>query len=44
MLEYALRRLLLLVPTFFGITFISFAIMHLAPGDPVEMYMAGGLE
>jgi peptide/nickel transport system permease protein len=44
MFAYAVRRLLLLIPTFFGITFISFAIMHLAPGDPVEMYLAGGLE
>jgi peptide/nickel transport system permease protein len=43
MLHYALRRVLLLIPTFFGITFIAFAIMHLAPGDPVDMYMAGGL-
>jgi peptide/nickel transport system permease protein len=43
MLGYAIRRLLLLVPTFIGITFIAFLIMHLAPGDPVEIYFAGGL-
>src|SRR5512139_17610 len=43
MLAYAVRRLLLMIPTFFGITFIAFSIMHLAPGDPVEMYLAGGL-
>ncbi len=43
MLAYVLRRLLLLVPTFFAITFIGFAIIHLAPGDPVELYLSGGL-
>ena len=44
MLAYAVRRVLLLIPTFFGITFIAFSIMLLAPGDPVDMYLAGGLE
>ena len=43
MLQYVIRRILLLVPTFVGITFIGFAIMHLAPGDPVELYLSGGL-
>jgi peptide/nickel transport system permease protein len=43
MLRYALRRTLLMIPTFMGITFIAFLIMHLAPGDPVELYFHGGL-
>ncbi len=43
MLAYTVQRLLLLIPTFFGITFLAFAIMHLAPGDPVELFFAGGL-
>jgi peptide/nickel transport system permease protein len=43
MIAYVVRRLLLLVPTFFGITFLAFAIIHLAPGDPVELYLSGGL-
>ncbi len=43
MLAYLVRRVLLLIPTFFGITFIAFAIMHLAPGDPVDLYLSGGL-
>ena len=43
MLAYIVRRMLLLVPTFIGITFIGFAIIHLAPGDPVELFFAGGL-
>jgi len=31
---YILRRLLLMIPTLFGITIVSFCIMQLAPGDP----------
>ena len=37
MLVYALRRLLLAIPLLIGITFVSFVVIHLAPGDPVEM-------
>ena len=37
MLAYALRRLLLAVPLVIGITFVSFVVIHLAPGDPVEI-------
>jgi peptide/nickel transport system permease protein len=37
MLAYALRRLLLAVPLLIGITFVSFVVIHLAPGDPVEI-------
>jgi peptide/nickel transport system permease protein len=37
MLWYALRRLMLAVPLLFGITFISFAVIHLAPGEPVDL-------
>lgn len=36
MLNYFLRRLLLLIPTFLGITLVSFVIINLAPGSPVE--------
>src|SRR5499426_3127582 len=37
MIAYALRRLLLAVPLLLGITFISFMVIHLAPGDPTEI-------
>jgi peptide/nickel transport system permease protein len=37
MFAYTLRRLLLAVPLLLGITFISFMVIHLAPGDPVEV-------
>lgn len=42
MLTYALRRLLLAVPLLLGITFVSFVVIHLAPGDPTEV-MTGDL-
>jgi peptide/nickel transport system permease protein len=35
--------MLLMVPTFVGITLIGFLIMRLAPGDPAELRAAGGL-
>lgn len=43
MLRYILHRLALLVPTFVGVTFLAFSIMHLAPGDPVDLFLTGGL-
>jgi microcin C transport system permease protein len=33
---FIIRRLLLLIPTFFGITLVSFFIINLAPGSPIE--------
>ena len=35
MLSYILRRLLLIVPTLFGILLINFIIIQAAPGGPV---------
>jgi peptide/nickel transport system permease protein len=43
MLIYLIQRILLMVPTFIGVTFLAFSIMLFAPGDPVELYFAGGL-
>ncbi len=43
MLTYFVRRTVLMVPTFVGVTFIAFAIILLAPGDPVDLYFSGGL-
>ena len=34
---YLLRRLLLAIPTFFGITLVCFALTRILPGGPVEM-------
>jgi microcin C transport system permease protein len=36
MLAYIARRLLLIIPTLFGIMVINFVIIQLAPGGPVE--------
>ena len=33
---YVLRRLLLMVPTLFGIMLINFIIVQLAPGGPID--------
>ncbi len=35
MLRFLIRRLALAVPTLFGICLITFALIHLAPGDPL---------
>lgn len=35
--SYLVRRLLTLLPTFIGITLISFLVMHLAPGEPMSV-------
>lgn len=40
MLAYILRRLLLMIPTLFGIMLISFAIVQFVPGGPVERALA----
>ncbi|HEX8947821.1 MAG TPA: diguanylate cyclase, partial [Dissulfurispiraceae bacterium] len=37
MLTYILKRLALMVPMIFGITLITFSVIHLAPGGPVEV-------
>ncbi|MEW6214093.1 MAG: ABC transporter permease [Nitrospirota bacterium] len=37
MLSYITKRLLLMVPLLFGITLITFTVIHLAPGSPVEV-------
>ena len=38
--QYILRRLLLMIPTFLGITLISFIVIQAAPGGPIEAYIA----
>ncbi len=39
-IQYLIRRLLLLVPTFIGITILSFSLMFLLQDDLIEMRMA----
>ncbi len=40
MLAYILRRLLLIIPTLFGIMVLNFIIVQAAPGGPVEQILA----
>lgn len=47
MAAYFIRRLLLVIPTFFGVTLLVFAITRFVPGGPVDeilqqLQMAGG--
>ncbi|MDQ4069787.1 MAG: ABC transporter permease [Actinomycetota bacterium] len=39
MLTYAARRLLLLVPTWLGLTLFAFTLSSLSPGDPAEIIL-----
>ncbi len=41
MLQYIVRRVLLMIPTLLGITLITFLLLKLVPGDPVQV-MSGG--
>ena len=40
MFAYILRRVLLMIPTLFGIMVLNFAIVQIAPGGPVEQLIA----
>ncbi|MBN1574804.1 MAG: ABC transporter permease [Deltaproteobacteria bacterium] len=37
MARYTLKRLIMMIPILFGITIISFAVIHLAPGEPTDL-------
>jgi len=36
-IRFLLRRVSLIIPTFIGVTFLSFMLIHLVPGDPIEV-------
>lgn len=40
MLAYIIRRLLLIIPTLFGIMVVNFAIVQVAPGGPIDQVIA----
>ncbi|MEZ5974903.1 MAG: hypothetical protein R3E96_08685 [Planctomycetota bacterium] len=42
MIAFILRRLLLMIPTTFGVALVVFALFHAAPGDPATVMMGGG--
>jgi len=37
MLNYLVRRFLMMIPLLIGITLITFVVIHLAPGEPTDM-------
>ena len=39
MFKFIFKRILMVIPTFIAITFITFALVHFIPGDPVEIMM-----
>ncbi|RZA14661.1 MAG: microcin ABC transporter permease, partial [Lysobacteraceae bacterium] len=40
MLAYVAKRLLLMLPTLFGVLLVTFLVTQFVPGGPVEQYMA----
>ena len=40
-MRYLLRRLVLIIPVLFGMSVIVFTIMHVIPGDPVQLMLEG---
>jgi len=36
LLAYTLKRLLMMAPALLGITLLSFVVIHLAPGEPID--------
>ncbi|CAN5740245.1 ABC transporter permease subunit [soil metagenome] len=40
MFAYILKRILLMIPTLFGVLLITFVVTQFVPGGPVEQYMA----
>src|SRR5688500_18799734 len=42
MATFLLRRLLAAVPVLFGVSVLVFSMLHLTPGDPVTLMLAGG--
>lgn len=43
MFQYTVKRILIFIPTLLVISLIAFTLSKLAPGDPVELILKGGL-
>ncbi len=41
MYRYVVNRVLLMIPTLFGVAVLVFFLLRLAPGDPVQMMFEG---
>jgi len=44
MVKYILKRMLYFIPTMFIISLFTFGLSKMAPGDPVELRMQGGMQ
>lgn len=44
MFKYIIKRILYFVPTLFAISLFTFGLSKMAPGDPVELRLAGGMQ
>ena len=42
MIKFIAQRLLFLIPIVIGVTFISFMLLHIAPGDPAQLIAGEG--
>ena len=42
MVRHVVMPVLRMIAVLVGITFLSFSLMFLGPGDPAEKYLAGG--
>ena len=40
MISYILRRLILIIPTLFGIILINFMLIQFVPGGPIEQILS----
>ena len=38
--KYILKRILIAIPTFFGITILAYFILNMAPGSPLDALLA----
>lgn len=39
MLKFILKRVAMIIPTFIGVTLLTFLLLHFIPGDPIEIRM-----
>src|SRR5262245_24231709 len=39
MLRFVIQRVLLIIPTFLGAALLTFTLIHLIPGDPIQMLL-----
>ena len=42
MIKYTIKRLLIAIPVFLGITFIVFFLFNIAPGGPLDIMASSG--